>query len=85
MSIGLDQSYVNKRDYIFGRDMIAFDNICMLLKYYVYKLRRNETRFSEFEFLHEVKLRYISDQIYMSPVAFDTKWRPIQQKIEQSN
>ena len=72
---GLD---VDKWDFVIGKNEKAFDNICGIVKYYIYQIRSNRSTFNEDIFLREIAIRWISDYDVTNDKALQEKWSIIQ-------
>ena len=64
-------------EFIFGKDELKTDNLSILIKYYIYQLRKENKEFNKKEFLTEVKLRWIIDKteehVYQN--KYQDKWK----------
>ena len=48
-------------DFIFGKDDIMIDNLSLMIKNYIYTLRKEDKQFSNQQFLYEVDVRFKAD------------------------
>ena len=69
---------------MFGKGDITQDNLTMIIKFYIYQVRKNNKSFYQSEFLNEIYIRCCTDNVAMSQEKFNTKWAFIDtDKIKQ--
>ena len=57
---GLD---VNKWDFIIVKNEKAFHNLCSMIKYYIYRIRSNQSTLDEDAFMREIAIRWVSKKL----------------------
>ena len=64
-------------DFIFGQGDLKTYNLSILIKYYIYELRKEHKEFNKNEFLTEVKLRWIVDKNkeHAYQIKYHNKWK----------
>ena len=73
-SINIENMSFDKWDFLLGTNQIADDNIALIIKYYIYKVRQNNTMFSAKEFRQEIKIRMVSDKVSLPARIYNVKW-----------
>ena len=75
----------NKWDFLLGKDDISIDNLSLIIKSYIYKLRMHDNVFSENEFKKEFEMRILADRMYKKSHICDNKWKMFEQLNHDSN
>ena len=78
----------NKWDFLLGKNDVSIDNLSLIIKSYIYKLRIHNNVFSEKEFKKEFEMRKLADKMYKNVHVFDNKWKMFDQisnEIDRNN
>ena len=70
----LNHLHLEKWDFLFGKNDIGIDNVSILIKYYIYTLRKQNKSYDQNEFVHEVHLRKLTDLRSMNKARYADKW-----------
>ena len=78
----------NKWDFLLGKNDVSIDNLSLIIKSYIYKLRIHNNVFSEKEFKKEFEMRILADKMYKNVHVFDNRWKMFDQisnEIDRNN
>ena len=72
--LALNSLEFKKWDFIFGKNELAHDNICLIIKASIYDMRISRNKFSAKCFLRDVAIRRFVDRITLNAQKFQEIW-----------
>ena len=72
--LALNSLDFKKWDFIFGKNELAHDNICLIIKASIYDMRISRNKFSAKCFLRDVAIRRFADRITLNAQKFQEIW-----------
>ena len=73
----------NKWDFLLGKNDVSIDNLSLIIKSYIYKLKMHNNVFSEKEFQKEFEMRILADKMHRNSHVFDNKWKMFNQLSDE--
>ena len=72
--LSLNSLDFRKWEFIFGKNELAHDNICLIIKACIYNMRISRKKFSAKCFLRDVAIRRFADRKTLGAQKFREKW-----------
>ena len=77
----MKEENLEREEFILGSQNVFKNNLYIIIKSYLYRLRHRHERFNGEVFKQEIKIRIASDRSTMSAHQFGIKWGSLQDVI----
>lgn len=71
----INEETQSQESFLFGTEKTNINNMLLIIKYYIWYLRKEKRRYNKTQFVKEISIRILADKTYMNTHKFNIKWQ----------